>query len=106
MLLRLTLDISLTADAMVSSEIQWTINAVLDPENFHETSGEDSVSILVYVLPRSKLKIPVATSLHHFLHHNTRCLHPESNCAPYLAHVSMVCTDTMSPGRCVSATES
>ncbi|KAJ5932105.1 hypothetical protein N7516_006594 [Penicillium verrucosum] len=43
MLLRLTLDISLTADAMVSSEIQWTINAVLHPENFHETSGEDSL---------------------------------------------------------------
>ncbi|KAJ5213802.1 hypothetical protein N7449_000971 [Penicillium cf. viridicatum] len=43
MLLRLTLDVSLTADAMVSSELQWTINAVLDPENFHETSGEDSL---------------------------------------------------------------
>lgn len=45
MLLRLTLDVSLTADAMVSSELQWTINAVLDPENFHETSGEDSVGV-------------------------------------------------------------
>ncbi|CAI7625528.1 unnamed protein product [Penicillium crustosum] len=43
MLLRLTLDVSLTADAMVSSELQWTINAVLDPENFHGTSGEDSL---------------------------------------------------------------
>lgn len=106
MLLRLTLDVSLTADAMVSSELQWTINAVLDPENFHETSGEDSVGILPYVLPRSKLTIPVATNLRHFLRYNTRCLHPESNCASYLTHISMVCTDTMSPGRCVSATES
>ncbi|KAJ5171029.1 uncharacterized protein N7500_003812 [Penicillium coprophilum] len=43
LLLRLTLDVSLTADSMVSSELQWTINAVLDPENFHETSAKDSL---------------------------------------------------------------
>ncbi|KGO69715.1 hypothetical protein PITC_054160 [Penicillium italicum] len=43
LLLRLTLDVSLTADAMVSSELQWTINAVLDPENFHEPSAKDSL---------------------------------------------------------------
>ncbi|CAG8334558.1 unnamed protein product [Penicillium nalgiovense] len=43
LLLRLTLDVSLTADSMVSSELQWTINAVLDPENFHEASAEDSL---------------------------------------------------------------
>jgi hypothetical protein len=50
LLLRLTLDVSLTADSMVSSELQWTINAVLDPENFHEAGAEDSVSIVSYVL--------------------------------------------------------
>ncbi|KAJ5502743.1 hypothetical protein N7463_005617 [Penicillium fimorum] len=44
LLLRLTLDVSLTADSMVSSELQWTINAVLDPENFYETSAKDSLS--------------------------------------------------------------
>ncbi|CAP99725.1 hypothetical protein EN45_004110 [Penicillium chrysogenum] len=43
LLLRLTLDVSLTADSMVSSELQWTINAVLDPENFHEAGAEDSL---------------------------------------------------------------
>ncbi|KAJ5965035.1 uncharacterized protein N7479_004911 [Penicillium vulpinum] len=43
LLLRLTLDVSLTADSTVSSELQWTINAVLDPENFQETSAEDSL---------------------------------------------------------------
>ncbi|CAI7649655.1 unnamed protein product [Penicillium glandicola] len=43
LLLRLTLDVSLTADSMVSSELQWTINAVLDPENFHEASAKDSL---------------------------------------------------------------
>ncbi|KAI2715114.1 hypothetical protein CBS147332_4768 [Penicillium roqueforti] len=43
LLLRLTLDVSLTADSTVSSELQWTINAVLDPENFHETSAQDSL---------------------------------------------------------------
>ncbi|KAK4868836.1 hypothetical protein LT330_006445 [Penicillium expansum] len=43
LLLRLTLDVLLTADAMVSSELQWTINAVLDPENFHENSAKDSL---------------------------------------------------------------
>jgi hypothetical protein len=34
-----SLDVSLTADSMVSSELQWTINAVLDPENFHEAGA-------------------------------------------------------------------
>ncbi|KAJ5824788.1 hypothetical protein N7447_007128 [Penicillium robsamsonii] len=43
LLLRLTLDVSLTANSMVSSELQWTINAVLDPENFYETSAKDSL---------------------------------------------------------------
>lgn len=71
LLLRLTLDVSLTADAMVSSELQWTINAVLDPENFHEPSAKDSVSILLYAVPRSKLTITVATSLRHFLRYDT-----------------------------------
>lgn len=50
LLLRLTLDVSLTADSMVSSELQWTINAVLDPENFHEADAEDSVSTVSYML--------------------------------------------------------
>jgi hypothetical protein len=50
LLLRLTLDVSLTADSMVSSELQWTINAVLDPENFHEAGAEDSVSTVFYML--------------------------------------------------------
>lgn len=71
LLLRLTLDVSLTADSMVSSELQWTINAVLDPENFRETSAEDSVSIILYVVSCSKLMIPVASSLRHFLRHDT-----------------------------------
>ncbi|KAJ5365571.1 hypothetical protein N7517_008457 [Penicillium concentricum] len=43
LLLRLALDVSLTADSMVSSELQWTINAVLDPDNFFETSAKDSL---------------------------------------------------------------
>lgn len=70
LLLRLTLDVLLTADAMVSSELQWTINAVLDPENFHENSAKDSVSIFLHVVQRSKLTILVATSLRHFLRYN------------------------------------
>ena len=44
LLLRLTLDLSLTADFMISSELQWTINAVLDPDNFTDTNAEDMVS--------------------------------------------------------------
>jgi hypothetical protein len=31
-------------------ELQWTINAVLDPENFHEADAEDSVSTVSYML--------------------------------------------------------
>ncbi|KAJ5787840.1 hypothetical protein N7457_002830 [Penicillium paradoxum] len=41
LLLRLTLDNSLTADYMLSSELQWTINAVLDPENFIGINAEN-----------------------------------------------------------------
>jgi hypothetical protein len=44
LLLRLTLDLSLTADFMISSELQWTINAVLDPDTFTDINGEDLVS--------------------------------------------------------------
>lgn len=70
LLLRLTLDASLTTDAMVSSELQWTINAVLDPENFHEPSAKDSVRILLSVAPRSKLTTPAATCLRYSLRYN------------------------------------
>jgi hypothetical protein len=44
LLLRLTLDLSLTTDFMISSELQWTINTVLDPDNFTDTNAEDLVS--------------------------------------------------------------
>jgi hypothetical protein len=44
LLLRLTLDLSLTADSMISSELQWTISAVLDPDTFTDINGEDLVS--------------------------------------------------------------
>lgn len=45
LLLRLTLDVSLAADYMVSSELQWTINAVLDPDNFTGIDVENLVSL-------------------------------------------------------------
>ncbi|KAJ5742794.1 uncharacterized protein N7511_011195 [Penicillium nucicola] len=44
LLLRLTLDLSLTADFVISSELQWTINAVLDPDNFTDTNVEALLS--------------------------------------------------------------
>jgi hypothetical protein len=48
LLFRLTLDLSVTADFMISSELQWTINAVLDPENFTDTKAQDLVSTSFY----------------------------------------------------------
>ncbi|KAJ5305688.1 hypothetical protein PENANT_c041G06785 [Penicillium antarcticum] len=44
LLLRLTLDLSLTADFMISSELQWTINVVLDRDNFTDINAEDMLS--------------------------------------------------------------
>ncbi|KAJ5325909.1 hypothetical protein MYU51_001031 [Penicillium brevicompactum] len=43
LLLRMAVDSSLTADPVVSSELQWTIDAVLDPETFSQTDPNDAL---------------------------------------------------------------
>lgn len=45
LLLRMAVDSSLTADPVVSSELQWTIDAVLDPETFSQTDPNDAVRL-------------------------------------------------------------
>ena len=47
LLLRMAVDSSLTADPVVSSELQWAIDAVLDPETFSQTDPNDAVRLSI-----------------------------------------------------------